>query len=127
MNIKDINNKTIIQLLEQNKEMLKKYKVKKIGLFGSYARGQQNTYSDIDLLVEFDLNQFQQNFKGLYDAFIELSQHLENLFGVKVDLIPNDSISPYIKPYVEKDILWYETDTRIMKTQTDFSTSLSRY
>jgi len=109
MKSKTMNDETIIKILEQNNNILKKYKVKRIGLFGSYARGQQKKNSDIDLLVEFDLNMFGKDYQGLYDTFSELSHYLENLFGKKVDLIPDDSLSPYIKAYVNKDIKWYET------------------
>ena len=60
-------------------------------------------------MVEFELSRFGENFKGLYEAFINLSNYLENLFGRKVELITNGSLSPYIQPYVEKEIKWYET------------------
>lgn len=63
----------IIEKLRENKEILKQYGVKRIGLFGSYIRGDQKKDSDIDLVVEFDLSLFGKDFKGLFDAFMELS------------------------------------------------------
>jgi hypothetical protein len=113
MKTKKLTGKAILETLERNKEILKKYEVKRIGLFGSFIRGEQKKNSDIDFLVEFDLSQFGENFKGLYDAFMGLSDHLENLFGRKVELITNGSLSPYIQPYVEKEIKWYETELAV--------------
>lgn len=104
-----LTDKEIISTLREHSDILRKYKVKKIGLFGSYVRGNQKKDSDIDLLVEFDLATFDSNFTGLFDDFMDLVFYLENLFGRKVDLITNGSLSSYIQPYVEKEIKWYET------------------
>ena len=92
--------KRIIQILKEHKYILEKYKVKRIGLFGSYARGQQNALSDIDFLVEFK--------EPTFDNFMDLVFSLEDLLGKKVELITNGSLSPYIQPYVEKEVKWYE-------------------
>ena len=51
---KELTDKEIISLLKKHKDLLKKYKVKRIGLFGSYVRGEQKKRSDIDFLVEFE-------------------------------------------------------------------------
>jgi hypothetical protein len=87
--------------LKKHKDLLKKYKVKRIGLFGSYVRGEQKKRSDIDFLVEFE----EPNF----DNFMDLAFSLEDLFRKKVELITNGNLSPYIQPYVEKEVRWYET------------------
>lgn len=104
-----IDSDTIMEVLKEHQDELIKYGVKKIGLFGSFVRGEQTKRSDIDFLIEFDLGQFGENFKGLYDAFMALSDYLENLYGRKIELLTKDSISPYIQPYVEKEVKWYET------------------
>jgi predicted nucleotidyltransferase len=98
---KELTDKEIIDQLKKHKVLLKKYKVKKIGLFGSYARGEQKKQSDVDFLVEFE----EPNF----DNFMDLIFSLEKLFGKKVELITNGNLSPYIQPYVEKEVRWYET------------------
>lgn len=98
----------IINLLSEHHDTLRKYKVKRIGLFGSYARREQKKESDIDFLVEFDLTAFGENFDGYYDNFVELASVLEDLFGRKVDLITIGSLSPHIQPYIEKEVKWYE-------------------
>ncbi len=82
----------IINLLKANKDVLEKYKVKRIGLFGSYVRGEQKKKSDIDLVVEFDLSAFGKDFEGLFDVFMDLSSYLEDLFGKKVDILTPASI-----------------------------------
>jgi predicted nucleotidyltransferase len=93
--------KEIFRLLESNNDLLRKFKVRRIGLFGSFARGEQKGHSDIDFLVEFD--------EPTFDNFMDLIFSLENLFARKVELITNGSLSPYyIQPFVEKEVKWYE-------------------
>ena len=82
----------IINLLRANKDVLEKYKVKRIGLFGSYVRGEQKKKSDIDLVVEFDLSAFGKDFEGLFDVFMDLSSYLEDLLDKKVDILTPVSI-----------------------------------
>jgi len=62
MKLQPANTQSTINIHKQNNQILKIYKVKKIGLFGSYAHGQQKEYSDLDFLVEFDLTQFLHSF-----------------------------------------------------------------
>lgn len=83
----------VIEILkEHEKEIKKRFGVKRIGVFGSYVRGEEKESSDIDLVVEFDLSAFGKNFKGLYDTYINLSSYLENLLGRKVDILTPVSI-----------------------------------
>ena len=56
-------------------EIISKYNVKRIGIFGSYAKGLQKEHSDVDVLVEFE--------KPTFDNFMELSFFLEELFDKK--------------------------------------------
>jgi len=92
MKDKKLTEKVILKTLKETKDELKRYGVKKIGLFGSFTKGEQRKNSDIDLLVEFDLKRFGENFKGLYKTYIELSEYLEKLFGRKVDILTPVSI-----------------------------------
>lgn len=96
----DITDKQILSALKKNKNILRKYQVKKIGLFGSYARGTQKKDSDIDFLVDFK--------KPTFDNFMDLAFFLEDLFNRKVELITKGNLSPYMRPYVEKEVKWYE-------------------
>ncbi|MBI3813182.1 MAG: nucleotidyltransferase family protein [Nitrospinae bacterium] len=86
--------------LKKNSDILRKYSVKRIGLFGSHVRGEQKKISDIDFLVEFK--------NPTFDNFMDLISSLESLFKKKVDLITKGSLSPYVRPYVEKEAQWYE-------------------
>jgi len=96
-----LTDKEILKTLREHSDILRRYKIKKIGLFGSYVRGEQKKNSDIDFLVEFERPDF--------DNFMDAAFYLEDLFGKRVELITNGSLSPYIQPYVEKEIKWYET------------------
>jgi len=94
--------KEIIRI--HRKELEDKYKVKKIAVFGSFVRGEQSRQSDIDLLVEFDMKAFGENFEGLYDAFFDLSVELEKLLGRKVDILTPDSVKTIRIKEVAKNI-----------------------
>ncbi len=91
----------ILSELKKNNDILKKYKVKKIGLFGSYSDNNQKEESDIDLIVDFE--------KTTFDNFMDLSFKLEEIFDKEIDLVTENGISPYIKPLIESGICWYET------------------
>jgi len=103
-NKKILTNEEIINLLKTNKDVLGKYKVKRIGLFGSYVRREQKKESDIDLVVEFDLSAFGKDFEGLFDVFMDLSSYLEDLFGKKVDILTPVSIESIRVKEVAEDI-----------------------
>jgi len=87
--------KEIKDILLANQEILKKYKVKSIALFGSYVRDEQREDSDIDFLVEFE--------ESTYDNFINLVFALEGLFKREVTVVTKKGISPYILPYISKE------------------------
>jgi uncharacterized protein len=87
----------ILAFLVQNKKLFRdKYHIIRIGIFGSYARGEQNINSDIDLLVEFE-----ENTPDLYDLKIQLKDFFYNNLGLKVDICREK----YIKPRIKKSIL----------------------
>ena len=86
----------IKQTLVDNRKALRKYGVKRIGLFGSYVRGTATAASDIDFLVELE--------RLTFDDYMGLALFLEELFQKDVDLVTPTSIKPGVKPYVEKEI-----------------------
>ena len=97
----DRENMEIIDLLRSHAGDIKaRFAVKRIGLFGSYARGDQKASSDIDILVEFE--------KPTFRNFMDLSFYLEDLFGREVDLVTVRGLHSRIRPYVEKDVIWSE-------------------
>ena len=81
---KDLTQQEIMTVLRQHQDILKKYKVRRIGLFGSYAKGKQNKRSDIDFLVEFE--------EPTFDNFMGLIKYLEKLFGKKVDILTPEGV-----------------------------------
>ncbi len=77
----------IIDLLRIHaKEIKTCFSVRRIGIFGSFARGEQKASSDIDILVEFE--------KPTFRNFMDLSFYLEDLFGRKVDLVTVKGLHP---------------------------------
>ena len=81
---KNLTRQQIIRTLEKHQDILKKYKVKKIGLFGSFATGRQNQKSDIDLIVEFS--------EPSFDNFMGLTIYLENIFGKNIDILTHKGV-----------------------------------
>jgi len=92
----------IKEILEKHKEELHlKYKVREIGVFGSFVRGEQKKRSDIDILVEFD----EENIPGLL-KFIEMERYLEKLLRKKVDLVRKGGIRPEIRDIILKEVVY---------------------
>jgi len=88
----------ILEALNQSQSHLRSLGVKRIGLFGSFVRNEQASDSDVDLLVEFEPNQ------KTFDNFMELSFFLEEILAHKIDLVTTESLSPYIGPYILKEV-----------------------
>lgn len=85
----------IREILSQSKPIVQeKYKLKEIGIFGSYVRGEQNEDSDLDVLIDFE--QAPTLLK-----FIELENYFSDTIGVKVDLV----MKRVLKPRIGKNIL----------------------
>ncbi len=97
-----MNRKEIIKKLEDRKEKLKEFGVKKIGLFGSYLNGKQKRGSDIDFLVTMEKEKI-----GEY--YFNLLFYFENLFRRKVDLIVEEDLRKelsYVKKEAEYVKIW---------------------
>lgn len=80
-------------LREELPYLQKEFRVIRIGLFGSYANGEQRMDSDIDLLVELDPP------VGFF-KFIALEDYLSERLGAKVDLVTPDALKPMMRPYI---------------------------
>jgi predicted nucleotidyltransferase len=76
-------------LAQHKKELAERYKVKEIGIFGSYVKGEERRKSDVDILVEFEEP------IGLF-KFMDLERHLTELVGGKVDLVMKTALKPRI-------------------------------
>ena len=69
----------VLDAIRKHRDILLKFKVREIGLFGSFVRGEQEDRSDIDLIVDFE--------EPSIENFMGLSSFLENLFGKKVEIL----------------------------------------
>lgn len=81
--------KEILRVLQENSAAIKAYGVRRLGLFGSCARGENTQKSDLDFVVEFE--------KKSFDAYMDLKAFLEKLFGCRVDLVVADAIKPRLR------------------------------
>jgi predicted nucleotidyltransferase len=88
----------LLGLIAENQHEIKRFGVKRCGLFGSYVRDQHTSKSDIDILVEFEPGQ------KTFDNFMHLAFFLEELFGSKVDLVTVESLSPHIGPFILDEV-----------------------
>ena len=93
-----LNSDEILKIIEESRDKIKKFGVRRIGLFGSYIRSEQKKESDIDVLVEFEKG------KKTFDNYMELKFFLEDLFKCKVDLVILESIKPDLKPYILRSV-----------------------
>jgi predicted nucleotidyltransferase len=89
----------ILALLAREKPNLaKEFKVKALGLFGSYVRGDEHPGSDIDILVDIDPT------IGL--EFVTLAERLEDLLGERVELVSKRAVKPRFMKHIEKDLMY---------------------
>lgn len=78
--------------------ILMKYGVKRASVYGSFARGEQRPDSDVDLLVDLSATNM-----GMF-KYMRFIDELETQLHRKVDVITDASMSPYMRPYIEKDL-----------------------
>jgi hypothetical protein len=89
----------ILKILARDKPQLqKKFKVSKLALFGSFARGDQQPDSDVDILVEVDPS------IGL--EFVTLADRIEKLLGTSVDLVSSRAISSRAMEYIKPELIY---------------------
>ena len=85
--------------LRKNMSYLKgQYNVSSLGLFGSYVRGEQQSGSDVDILVEF------QESPSLL-GFMALERHLSELIGRRVDLVMKSALKPGIGEHILEEVM----------------------
>ena len=79
-------------------ELQKRFRVRALALFGSYARNQQTEKSDVDILVEVDPS------IGL--GFVSLADELERRLQQKVDLVSSRAVRPNLRRLIEPDLIY---------------------
>ncbi len=94
-----ITREEILKTLTKDKlELQRQFKVSKMALFGSYARGDQQANSDVDILVEVDPS------IGL--EFVTLAERIEQLLGVSVDLVSSRAVTSKAMKYIEPELIY---------------------
>lgn len=92
---------SIVELLKNNDATIRKnFHVRKIGVFGSFARSEEKPESDVDVLVEFE-----EGYKT-FDNFIELKYFLEELFARSVDLVTVSALKPQLKEDILQEVVY---------------------
>ncbi|MBI1228442.1 MAG: hypothetical protein GC192_24620 [Bacteroidetes bacterium] len=87
------------QLKQHLIKLLAPYRPERVGVFGSYARGENQQGSDLDILIKF------KEAIGLLEL-VQIEQELSDKLGIKVDLVTEGSLKhPMLKQYVQKDLI----------------------
>jgi predicted nucleotidyltransferase len=89
---------SLLRLHEQ--EIRNRFGVERIGIFGSFVRGEEKPESDVDVLVEF-----REDGKT-FDHYMDLKFYLEDLFGRKVDLVMKDAIKRRLREPIHSEVIY---------------------
>lgn len=96
-----IDRNYIVETLQQSMSLLQSHGVRSVGLFGSYARGEQTAASDVDLLVDFERD--RENF----DNLMAVCDLLESLFaGHRIEVVTKGGLSRHIGPRILKEVVY---------------------
>ena len=93
---KHLKKDEILDAIRKHRDILLKYKVREIGLFGSFVRGEQEDRSDIDLIVDFE--------EPSIENLMGLSSFLENLFGKKVEILTPAGVDSIRINHIKEEI-----------------------
>jgi len=93
-----MNRETILNALQENRAAIRRFGVQRLGLFGSYARGEETEASDLDFVVEFETKSF--------DTYMGLKEFLEELFGRRVDLVMAGVIKPRLRDRILAETIY---------------------
>ncbi len=96
-----ISAEEILGKLNAHLSELREIGVERIGVFGSYARGEADPASDIDLLVKLREMPF-------FTGYMRIKLYLEDLLGHSVDLVPEDGLRDEIRPHILSEVLYAE-------------------
>lgn len=89
----------IAKLKQLNEEIRQKYHGKIVGLFGSYARGEETEHSDIDLLIE------NESSVSLF-VLGGMKIYLEEKLNKKVDIVTTSALRDEIRPYIMNELIY---------------------
>ena len=80
------------------RELAERFTVKRIGVFGSFARGNKRAESDVDIIVEFA--------EPTFDHYMDLKFRLEEVLQRPVDLVIADTVKPRLKSIIEREVIY---------------------
>jgi len=86
-------------LIEQKSLLKNKYHISKLGIFGSYVRGEQRNESDVDVLIDYDK-------APSLIALIEIENMLSDLLGMKVDLVTSKGLKPQLRQHILDEVVY---------------------
>lgn len=87
------------RLAEQKSLLKNKYKIIRLGIFGSYIRGEQQSGSDVDVLIDYD------KAPSLIEL-IEIENMLSDLLGLKVDLVTSRGLKPQLRQRILDEVVY---------------------
>lgn len=94
-----MDRETVLTILNQDQTKIKALGVKSLAVFGSVARNEASSDSDVDILVDFEG-------PATFDRYMDLKIYLEDRLGCRVDLIVEGALHPHIKAYIQKDVVY---------------------
>jgi len=94
-----MNDEIVSKLKAEKNKLFEKYKVTKLGVFGSFARGEETPDSDVDILIEFSET------PGMM-MFFNTEEYLEKLLNRKIDLVRENAIRPELKEIILSEVVY---------------------
>ncbi|HSV30606.1 MAG TPA: nucleotidyltransferase family protein, partial [Atribacteraceae bacterium] len=95
---KNTTQNVVRQIAAMRRELQERFTVTRIGVFGSYARGDESSQSDVDVLVELG--------EPTFDNYMDLKFMLEEVLQRPVDLVMADTVKPRLKPIIEQEVVY---------------------
>lgn len=90
----------ILRTIARHKDAIRAFGARRLGLFGSQARGDASADSDLDFLVEFEPG------AKSFDSYMGLKEFLEDLFGRKVDLVVAEGLKPRLRDGILRETVY---------------------
>lgn len=95
-----MNREQALDIIRNHLPKIRSFGVNSIGIFGSFARNENNENSDLDILVSYGEDRLN------LDSYMDLKFYLENLFQCKVDLVTESSVKPFLKERILQEVVY---------------------
>src|SRR5437588_593674 len=95
-----LTSQQVLKEIRDRRDDFRRLSVRSLGLFGSAARGEATEASDLDFLVELD--------RKTFDAYMDVKELLERLFGRRVDLVMVSALKPQLRPRILQETIYAE-------------------